>query len=441
MRSVIAWKQDGLMRRIAKNSGWVLGGSGAAGVIGLVTLTVRTRDLGAELLGLYAVILAYIGLMDRLTSLRSWVPLIKFGAEAKLKSDHKGLVASFKMALLSDILGSLLGFILALAGAATFAAWKGWGRETVLMIAVSAAPLLVGWIGAPTGLLRIFDRFRMFTYRKMMESLLGLGGVLLAWWMGWGLWGYLITTAVTACLGKIWLFMAAITVLRQENLLRYWKDASVREWKKFAGFQGWSYLSSLVDIPFKQLDLIILSTVLSLEAVGIYRIMKQVSSILSVLTDAIYQAVYPQFAALVSSGNFRNAAKYGMKIGAVIALLLSPVSIALALTSYWWMGAVFGPDFQAGWGAMSLLLVLKVFAVPTMTLHPLFLAAGYVKQNTWILALANSLYIVFLWAGASTFGLYGVVAAWFLQVFVVVYLKVQYLYRNRSMKIRNTEAG
>lgn len=423
-KHLAAWLKDGLIQRLLMNSGWLLGGTTFATALGLISLPLKTHALGAAQFGLLTVVLAYIALMERLTSFRSWVPLIKFGAAALAKDQKRELAGYVKLAFLMDLAGALLGSALAFAGARLFATWQGWDTDTVLLLSIASLMPLFNLIEGPTGVLRIFDRFKRFTLQKMVEAVLGVAGALLAWWMGWGILGFLISTIVAVVTGRLLLVIMAWDVLRQHGVLAVWKDAPLQSPGKFLRFGGWSYLSSVMDIPVKQLDVIILSAVLSLEASGIYRIIKQVVGLLALLTDPIYQAVYPQFSAMMADGGLAKSLKYCLKIGLLIGAVIAPVSLILAVTSAWWLPRIFGEEFRAGWAALSLFLVLKVLTLPTLPVHPLFAAAGYVKQTVWIVALTNSIYLLLLWKFSASIGLSGPVLAWFIQSLLVAFLKL-----------------
>lgn len=421
---IFSWLQDGLIQRLLKNSGWLLGGTTFATAIGLISLPLKTHALGAAQFGLLTVVLAYIALMERLTSFRSWIPLIKFGAAALAKDQKRELAGYVKLAFLMDLTGALLGSALAFVGARVFAAWQGWDSDTIRLLSIASLLPLFNLIEGPTGVLRIFDRFKRFTMQKMVEAILGVAGTLLAWWMEWGILGFLISSLVAVITGRLLLVAMAWEALRRHGVLAVWKESPVQAPGKFLRFGGWSYLSSVMDIPVKQLDVIILSAALSLEASGIYRIIKQVVGLLVVLTDPIYQAVYPQFSAMMVDGGLAKSLKYSLKIGLLIGAVVAPVSLMLATTSAWWLPKIFGEEFRAGWIALSLFLALKVLTLPTLPIHPLFAAAGYVKQTVWIIAFSNSVYLLLLWKFSTSIGLAGPVLAWFIQSVLVASLKL-----------------
>lgn len=437
-KRIRTWLRDEFFQRLLKNTGWLLGGTSAATAIGLIGLTLKTQSLGASSFGLLTVVLAYVALVEKLTSFKSWIPLIRFGAQAQKASNLPELRGYIRLSFAMDAAGATLGFIVALSCAHLFAQWQGWGAEIVHLLFIASLLPLSNIIEAPTGILRIFDRFKLFTLQKITESTLGCIGALVAWHLSWGVSGFLVSTIITVFCSRLMLVSIALLELHRRNALLGPSKLLDTRRREFLRFGAWSYISSIMDIPVKQLDTIVISAVLSLEASGIYRIIKQITNLLGLLTDPVYQAVYPQFSAIIAEGSFRSAIKYCAKIGALIVLIIAPVAVPLAATSQWWLEAFFGPDFRSGWAALSLFLILKVATLPGMPIHPLFTAAGYVRQNVWILGVCNAIYLLLLWKLSLWFGLFGPIYAWFLQVYLVAGTKIFFLLRTPDTRHSTT---
>src|SRR5689334_14930179 len=66
--------------RMARNIGWLLGGRGFSGVVGLVYLAFATRALGPHGFGTFSLILAYGSGIANLIQFRSWQAVIRFGS-------------------------------------------------------------------------------------------------------------------------------------------------------------------------------------------------------------------------------------------------------------------------------------------------------------------------------------------------------------------------
>ena len=71
-----------VLRRILRNSSWVLAARTAGALLGLVSLALMARALGPAGLGLVAAAQAYTRIAGRLLRLEPWQSVIKFGAAA-----------------------------------------------------------------------------------------------------------------------------------------------------------------------------------------------------------------------------------------------------------------------------------------------------------------------------------------------------------------------
>ena len=430
-RRLSGWFQDAIFRVLVQNAGWLLGGKVAAVGMGLAATVIKTRALGVELFGLLSLILAYVALVERLSTFQPWIALIKYGAEALEHKRYDQFAGQVRLAVLLDLVGAGAGTVIAVVGAHLLAGWLNWTQETSHMAAVFSACILFRVSGAPIGVLRLLDRFDLLTVQNVVASLLALIGALIVFVAGGGIWGFLIAAMLSTALSGLLLWVFAIMALQKRGVqLR--GSARITQWKPFLRFSMWTYFSSTLDIPVKHLDSIIVAAVISLEATGIYQVIKQTVSLLGMLADPIYQAVYPQFAAMIAARETKGAAKYAAKIGSLLLGVISPVALLLIVTSRFWLGAVFGDEFASGWFPMSVFLFLKVFSVAAIVIHPLFTAMGYVKQTSFILLLANTIYLGFAWLLGRSWGLTGLAVAYGLQFSTVVVSKAVYMAKHWS---------
>jgi O-antigen/teichoic acid export membrane protein len=129
---------------------------------------------------------------------------------------------------------------------------------------------------------------------------------------------------------------AAWRVLGAPERTRFDVDGLKRIWGFSVGMSG----IALSAIVFTQLDKVLLSKILSLDEFGRYMLATVVASALYVLIMPFFNAIYPRFSALVASGETEKLAdlyRFGTRL---LATLLFPISMALA---------VFSKDFVSIW--------------------------------------------------------------------------------------------
>jgi O-antigen/teichoic acid export membrane protein len=427
-RRMLAWFKDDIFRRLLHNAGWLLSGTVMASALTLGSTVIKARSLGPKLFGVLAVVLAYVAVVERIAAFQPWLALIKYGAEARQRKRPDQLMGLVKMSICLDLLGAVSGTIIAVLGAYALAGWKGWDSQMSLMAVVLSLSILFNLSGTPTGVLRLLDRFRISAAEKVLSAGLALVGSIVVWLAGWGLWGFLIVTLVSGIVGDLFLLGASLIVLRQAGVLKHWQ-APAAECKPFLRFVGWTYAMATLDIPVKQLDVLIVSSVASFEATGIYKIIKQSCVLLTGMAEPLYQAVYPQFADMIAGLDYRKATKYAAKVGIMTAAVLGPIAILLAAFSPWWLPMLLGSDYKAGWLPLVAFLGVTVLSVLCMAIHPLFTAMGYVKENVVVLLVANSVYLPCAWLLTREKGLLGLAVATGIQLVLVVGLKAAYIHR------------
>jgi len=435
-RRVLSWFQDALFRRLLHNAGWLLSGTVVATALTLGSTVIKARVLGPPLFGVLAVITAYVAVVERLATFQPWPALIKYGAEALERQRPDEFMGLVKVSILLDFVGAVFAMALAVLGALALAGRWGWDSRVSGMAAVLGTGIFFNLSGTPTGVLRLLDRFRMFTAQTVLSAAFGLAGATAVYVAGGGIWGFVIVTLVSGIAGNLFLLGAGLLALRQRGLLPHWRGP-VTAWRPFLRFSGWSYATAAFNIPIRQLDIILVSALTSYETTGIYKIIKQVCALLAGVADPLYQAVYPQFAAMVANQQDRKAARYAVRVGVIVTVAVGPAALVLAALSPWWLSLLFGRAFAIGWLALSVFLIITALSMSCVAIHPLFTALGYVKESAIVLLVANGVYLVCAWWLTSAAGLLGLAVAYGVQSVLVVGLKVAYMYRDRPGRARS----
>jgi O-antigen/teichoic acid export membrane protein len=428
LAGVRGWFKDRLFRQLFKNVGVLVSGDAVSSLFGLGTLALTTRALGARQFGVLVLIQTYVAIVDRLVNFQSWQALIKYGAaalEQERSDDFKGMIT---LGTMLDAAGAVLGTVIAAAVACNFGHWLGWDDETQRLATIYSCVILCNLSGTPTGITRLFDEFKVFAAQRVLVEGLKIIAVLVAYLSGAGFWVFVVIWMAGDGLKNLFLLFMAHRILYRRRVSTWWR-CRIKDWRPFLAFNCWSNLTSTLDIPVKQLDVFIVSTVVSFEAVGVYKIIKQVSQVLSKVGDPFYQAIYPQFAVLVANAQAMRAVKMAVKLGLLLLAVSVPLVSLMAASSPWWLGMIFGKAFAVQWLVLTAYLVVQTFALVCQGIHPLFVAMGYVRKNLFILALANGCFVLAAWQLGQREGLIGIVYALGIQFGMVVAMKTITIWR------------
>lgn len=292
---------------------------------------------------------------------------------------------------------------------------------------------LLNITGTPTGILRLFDKFGLYAAQQVSGAAIKLvaviwvssiGGSIEHYLAAWGA-GQVGATVVLVCL-------AVVTMRKQGVALR--KPSDRKERRELFRFAFWTNITSAFDLPVKQLDIIIVSQVISMDATGVYKIVKESGQLIGKVADPLHQAIYPDLARMVNVKGLSEAIRLVKKSAFALASFGFPAATVAGVTASFWLVHFFGPEFAVGAAPVAVFLVLKAASVTVIGVHPLFLSLGYARDAAMILLLSNVLYLATVVALGSILGLMGVVLAYGIQFVTTVVLKIVIIgSRNRSI--------
>ena len=176
-------------KRVARNTGLMVGAKAGAAVIGLVSLIATTRTLPIADVGLLLFLHAYMLLFAEVATFQSWQAMIKYGTPDVEANDSSGFVELTRFCVALDFVGAVAAFILAAVGLLflgyflpllpVFAGeMQAQSVEKIVKLGVPYCTLiLVHQGGASTGLLRVFDKFMPLAVQTLVMPVFRLVGV------------------------------------------------------------------------------------------------------------------------------------------------------------------------------------------------------------------------------------------------------------------------
>ena len=191
---------------------------------------------------------------------------------------------------------------------------------------------------------------------------------------------------------------------------------------EFVKFTFWNTLTDITDIPVQNLDVFIVSK-LGVDKVAIYKVFKQIISILSKLTKPIYQAIYPQFAGLIAEKKYKEGYNVVITIRNNILKYATPFSLIVGITSFFWLKIIFGVNYASNWYVLLFYLIIHTIALSYTTIHPYFIALGDAFASFRYSLYSNVLYLIIAYYLVSYFGMIGILIGYFIQFMTLITLK------------------
>jgi O-antigen/teichoic acid export membrane protein len=302
----------------------------------LAFLPFYIRFLGIEsygLIGVFISLTALLSVFDMGLSTTLSRQLASLSANDGSEQEARDLVRTFELIYWG--IGILLGGGIALMAPLIARNWLS--AQGMAVESVEQAILIMGLIVAlqwpnslySGGLIGLQRQVLLNAIRVVIGTLQAGGAVLVLWLvsptiLAYFFWQVLIGALQTAVVAA-WLWKSlpgpAVPVFRKILLASNWR---------FAG--GVTGITLLVTV-LTQTDKIVLSKLLPLESFGYYSLAATVAGALNYISNPIFAALFPRFTQAIGGGNEKEVALLYHKGSQLMAALVSPLWICLALFS------------------------------------------------------------------------------------------------------------
>ena len=404
VRSIL---QDGLMRRLAKNVGFLSIGIGGAALLGFLSLALTARALGPQELGVIALLLAYVNAMNQLLRPENWQALIKYGAgmlEDGANGDFKQLV---KFGLVIDMVGGILAMVVAMIGLQLGKSWSGWNDETVWLGTIFCLIIPFKINSTPTAVLRLFNRFGAFAVRQIAGAGITLALVLVAYLAGAGLWAFLFVYMAAAMVEALILMSAAWSEMRARKLGDFWRaplSGIVRKNPGIWGFLCSANLSLLIRKSTKELDVLIIGSLLGTAPAGLYYVARRLGEAIMKLGRPVQQAIYADAARLWARGATKRFRQTLMRVNGMVGVAALGFLTVVAFQAEPILTLAFGSAFVEAAPLLITHMASVTIFLFGITLRPALFSMGRQHDLLGITVVAAVLFYACLFAGLPWFG-------------------------------------
>lgn len=393
-------------------------GSGWALLISLAVVPLYIRFLGIEaygLIGLFLSLTAIFSLLDfglRTTLNRKLAQLsVQSGTEQEMRNLLRTLEIIYWM------IGIVIGVSVALMAPLAAAYWIK--PQQLSTEAVARALTMIGIVIACQWPLALYSGGMAGLQKQVTLNIVAssfatarsLGAVLVLWQIAptlEALFSWFIIVSLTETLTTGYLLWSRLPAAPARAVFS--KRQLAELWRFAAGVAGVSVLSVILT----QLDKVILSAVLSLEAFGYYTLAWRIAAALYSLSGPINTAFFPRFSQLAVAGDKQELTRLYHRGCQLTSSALLPVAVVLAL---------YGQDFLYLWTTDDLIaansgVVLSLLALGTALNGLMGLPAvlqfahGWTRMVFWFNAAAVVLLAPMIYLLAVRYGGVGAAGAW-----------------------------
>lgn len=391
--------------RIFKNAGSLVSGKTAAGVLSIVYLAIAARSLGPAGVGALVLVHAYALLVAGVARFQSWQAVIRFGAPMLAAGETDRLKDLLRYTIRLDILSAAAAVVIAAAAAPLAASALDWSDD-VLRLAYFyslAVPFLIA--ATPTGVLRLFDRFKLLGWQQTIMPGLRCAGALALWAMGLGLEAFILLWLFSAVAHGATLWVFGLREARRRNLTsRLFGGTHRPADKAWLPFMIKTNLSSSLTLVHENAPLLIVGGVLGAGAAGFLKVAINLTNILAKPIAMLNQAVFPELSKVeASAGRMQMLGVCARAVLGAVAVA-APVIALLILFRRGLAEMVGGSEFLPAAPLIALMALAQPLQIAALSLSSATLARGRAGWELTAQIIAAAAHLAFLAAMLSVFG-------------------------------------
>lgn len=403
---------DDFVRKIGKNFGIVFCGNSASAVLGLVSFTLMARALGPELLAYFALSQAYVRIINDIFNVQTWESMLKFGAG---ETGSKKLASLVKTNLVLDLVSAWIAFgfsLLMLQGVASYLGWTD-ALVTVAEVYIWVIPftLTTLTIGVP----RWCDRFFLIAKIQFGVAIIKVVLISVLFFIDSSVTTFVAVYVLAEVLLNCTLIFFSVRLLNEKLGRRWWHSTLQLDLQQLT-FLWWTNLRTIVRIPVRHLDVVLINLVMSVQAVGIYKVYKELIEIINRFGDPLNQTLYPEYARIIGRGQSDQAVHGTRRLMLLLSLLCVVIVVGLLLASKPVLTLFFGEEYLTLLPALYALIVLAGISLFLTPVNSLFIAAGFARYSFYLVLVSNLIYLLVAYMAGQLYGIYGVVGAFALQI-------------------------
>jgi O-antigen/teichoic acid export membrane protein len=352
--------KNSLIRRILLNSSYLFSATGLSSGMGFVQSILAGRLLGPAAFGVLGALTNFTSNLNKLASFRMQELVIRYVGHYQESDEPQRAAAVFKVAGFLEILGSLVAFVLI------------WVLAPVGARIFAHDPTLVDWFRiygfivlanfmfeTSTGILHIFDRFRTVAIINVLQSVLTLTLIAIAFFTEAGL--PAVVSAYMA--GKVFGSLGiTVTAIRQaskswgRNLWRTPVKTLETELRTLLTFAFSTNISGTVSLIAKDSEVLWVSAFLGTQSAGYYKTALALSGLLQLPISPLPKVTFPELTREIARKNWDNV-RYVLKQGSRLAAAYSvPVTLGLVFFGKILINLTYGPDFLPTYEPLIILL-------------------------------------------------------------------------------------
>lgn len=352
------WKEDPLLGRVVRNTGYMFSSSTVTMVLGFVQGILAARLLGVTLFGVLGVVTVFASNLNRLFSFRMTEVVVKYMADFQAQKRPDRAAALVKICILAESGSSVLAFLLLVLFAPLAAlVFAQDPRTTPLFIIYGLSILSNLFCETSTGVLQVNREFRAQAILNVIQAILTIGIIALAYFTH----GDLTLVLIAYLAGKLVIsigpsYLALRTLSR--TLGKGWWRAPLSllpPWKELIRFATSTNLIGTLKLIVRDSELLWISFFLSPTEGGYYKVALSIINLVMVPVTPLIDTTYPEFMQSVAKRAWKQLRSLLRRVTILAGGWTLACAAGLLLFGNWII-LLYGQEYTPGLPAAFILL-------------------------------------------------------------------------------------
>ena len=394
---------DGLYRRVFKNSAMLTAGKIYTVMAGLVYLALATRALGAHNFGVLILIHAYAVAVRDFITLKTSQCVVRYGAlclERNARDDFQKLV---KFTMLLDLGFCVAGALAGMLAIPLVGPWFGVTPELVPVATIYCLMILFNFKTTSLGLLRLFDRFDLIALMLMLVPTIRLAGACAAYLFYQNISAFLLfwfSAGAIQCFATVWFGWREFSRRGLGKDMNLSLKHLLRPHDGILSFIWASHVNKTLYTSSVHIATLIVGALSGPAGAGLFKIAQESAMVLIKPAQLFTETVYPEMTKIAVIDNFsrlwsviKDSALVGGGIAGSILLLVFLFGESL-------LGLFFGAEYVSAYDILVLLMIGAAITLTSFALEPALFSIGrpdvsmYVRVFTTLLNIGILVWLV-----------------------------------------------
>jgi O-antigen/teichoic acid export membrane protein len=324
-----------LLRRILRNSSYLVSATVITAAIGLVQSAIQIRVVGVAGIGLMAAMANFTNVLNRFTSFRIDELVVRYVRLYEERKQHEKAAAVFKLAALLEFGGNAAAFLLIMLlaplGVRLFSDTAGVEK---IFILYGSLVLINVFFDSSDGMLQVFNRFGAKSIIDVTQSVVRLGITILVLITGGGLMEIILAELAGRLVRAVAVMVVALATARKEWGAGWWRTpfSVLREDRRsLFTFAFSTNLSATVSLVAKDSEDLWANAFLGNLAGGFYSLARTLIGLLQLPVSPLPATTYPELSRAVAKDDWKSV-RHVLRRGSMLAALYSlPVAAILTI--------------------------------------------------------------------------------------------------------------